>query len=84
MTEKEIQDRQEREREKRREYYRKNKDKIAVIQKRYRENHRQQIRDYQAAYRRNNPASVKRWRETAAMNMCYKMIERERIEKENQ
>lgn len=73
MTEKEIQDRQEREREKRREYYRKNKDKIAVIQKRYRENHRQQIRDYQRAYRQNNPGMVEQWRKNAVTAAYMKM-----------
>ena len=78
MTEKEIQDRQEREREKRREYYRKNKDKIAVIQKRYRENHLQQIRDYQRAYRQNNPGMVEQWRKNAVVAAYLKIKEEEK------
>lgn len=80
MTEKEIQDRQEREREKRREYYRKNKDKIAVIQKRYRENHRQQIRDYQRAYRQSNPGMVEQWRKNAVVAAYLKIKEEEKDE----
>ena len=73
MTEKEMQERLERDRAKRREYYRKNKEKIAAIQKRYRENHRQQIRDYQAAYRRNNPGMVEEWRKNAVISAYNKI-----------
>lgn len=80
MTEKEMEDRLERERAKRREYYRTHKEQIAANQKRYRENHRQQIRDYQRAYRAANPLMVEKWKRNSAIATYFKIM----AEKEQQ